>query len=82
MSALTPRGSTYAWRKLRERVLARDRSVCRWCGGYADTVDHVLPRAQGGGDDEGNLVAACRRCNSARGARMGRTGSVTPSRGW
>src|SRR5215207_9416700 len=32
------------------------------------TVDHVIPVARGGSDDRSNLVAACRRCNSSKGA--------------
>lgn len=43
---------------------------CRYCG--ADdrlTIDHVVPRCQGGRDDESNLVVACRSCNSRKGGR-------------
>lgn len=82
MSTLRPTGSTYAWRKLRARILERDSHRCHWCGRPANTVDHVLPRAQGGGDQEENLVACCARCNSVRGARMGATTTAAPSRGW
>jgi 5-methylcytosine-specific restriction endonuclease McrA len=31
-------------------------------------VDHVIPRADGGTDDFGNLVPACDACNAAKGA--------------
>jgi len=31
------------------------------------TVDHVIPSAAGGCDDESNLVSACRLCNCRRG---------------
>lgn len=31
------------------------------------TIDHVIPRAKGGNDEEDNLVAACKKCNSTRG---------------
>jgi 5-methylcytosine-specific restriction endonuclease McrA len=38
--------------------------------GFADTVDHVVARADGGAlYDPANLRAACRRCNSGGGAR-------------
>ena len=30
------------------------------------TIDHVIPRYQGGLDDESNLVSACRLCNNRR----------------
>lgn len=41
---------------------------CRYCGRSADTVDHLIPRHHGGRDDAFNLTAACRRCNSSKGA--------------
>jgi 5-methylcytosine-specific restriction endonuclease McrA len=56
----------------RDRVLRRDRRMCGYCGGCADTVDHVLPRCRGGGDTWFNLVAACQSCNGAKGARTPR----------
>lgn len=31
------------------------------------TIDHVVPRSDGGVDHMSNYVAACTRCNSARG---------------
>ena len=69
------RGSRYArgydnhWMQLSKQVLERDGYACAYCGGLATTVDHVLPKAKGGSDDPGNLVAACARCNSRKGAR-------------
>ncbi|WP_415954064.1 HNH endonuclease [Streptomyces sp. KLOTTS4A1] len=43
----------------RRGVLIRDRHRCAYCGRRATTVDHVLPRAQGGGDTWLNTVASC-----------------------
>jgi 5-methylcytosine-specific restriction endonuclease McrA len=65
---LTAAGSSRAWRAVRLAVLERDGYVCHWCGRPADTVDHLLARARGGGDDPANLVAACQTCNLRRGA--------------
>lgn len=56
-------------RVTREGVLRRDRRICVYCGGPADTVDHVLPRCRGGGDTWFNLVAACQACNGIKGDR-------------
>ena len=39
---------------------------CAYCGRRADSVDHVIPRCQGGSDDAGNLVPACKPCNSSK----------------
>jgi hypothetical protein len=39
---------------------------CAYCGDHADTLDHVVPRADGGATVVENLVPACRRCNLAK----------------
>lgn len=57
---------TPEWRRLRLMVLARDRYTCWVCGQYADTADHLIPRAVGGSDDLANLAACCRHCNFSR----------------
>jgi 5-methylcytosine-specific restriction endonuclease McrA len=54
------------WKKIRERVLRRDSYICYYCGQDADTVDHIVPIAKGGGDEMDNLVAACRSCNYSK----------------
>jgi 5-methylcytosine-specific restriction enzyme A len=80
-SALTSRGSTRRWRKLRAAVLARDRGICHLCGhAGARTVDHLVPRAHGGDDGMANLAAAHGRCNEERGARV--AGQPVTSRRW
>jgi 5-methylcytosine-specific restriction endonuclease McrA len=56
-------------RVTREGVLRRDLRICVYCGGLANTVDHVLPRCRGGGDTWFNLVAACQACNGNKGDR-------------
>ena len=50
----------------RGAILARDRHVCGYCGGSADTIDHVVPRSRGGAASWTNLVAACRGCNGTK----------------
>jgi hypothetical protein len=59
-------GDPKGWIATRFRVLSRDKHVCRYCAGLADTVDHIVPRTHGGGHDDQNLVAACRSCNSRK----------------
>lgn len=57
---------------LRWRVLERDRFTCQCCGQSAPSVhlevDHIIPVAEGGSDDEGNLRATCYACNRGRNA--------------
>ncbi len=47
----------------RKNILERDGYECQYCGGYGDTVDHVVPRSKGGEDSWINCVCACERCN-------------------
>ena len=43
---------------------------CEYCGiAGLLSIDHLVPRASGGGDREHNLVRACRSCNSSKGSR-------------
>ena len=57
----------------RRNLFARDRNQCQYCGKTFPTselsIDHVMPRAQGGGDTWENLVCACIRCNARKGGR-------------
>jgi 5-methylcytosine-specific restriction endonuclease McrA len=49
-------------------VKARDR-MCGYCGGSAETVDHIVPRSRGGTLTWDNVVAACLRCNHRKADR-------------
>jgi 5-methylcytosine-specific restriction endonuclease McrA len=57
----------------RARIYIRDRYRCQYCGDHksaADlTLDHILPRAQGGATSPQNLVSACIKCNQRKGNR-------------
>jgi 5-methylcytosine-specific restriction endonuclease McrA len=41
-------------------------SPCFYCGQKADTLDHIVPVVKGGTHSIGNLVSACRSCNSRK----------------
>src|SRR2546425_8437248 len=57
-------------RRLRDRIFDRDRHVCVYCGSPDNlSVDHILPKSLGGGDEEENLVTSCSLCNSMKGAK-------------
>jgi 5-methylcytosine-specific restriction endonuclease McrA len=47
----------------RKALFARDNYECAFCGGHADTIDHVTPKAHGGKHEWANVVAACSPCN-------------------
>lgn len=64
-----PRPNYSFWAKLRQKIFSRDRHTCRYCGGNAEHVDHVIPRVQGGNDVPENLVASCAPCNYRKGGR-------------
>ena len=57
----------------REQVFERDRYRCVYCGEVYPaeelTVDHVQARVRGGDRSGGNLVTACRACNTVKGHR-------------
>ena len=57
----------------RKNIFMRDRNQCMYCGVVFHpsklTLDHIVPRAQGGKDLWSNLVAACERCNRLKADR-------------
>ncbi|MGY0022996.1 HNH endonuclease [Streptomyces sp. cg35] len=53
----------------RRGVLVRDQHRCAYCGRRATTVDHVVPRSQGGADSWLNTVASCAEDNHRKANR-------------
>jgi hypothetical protein len=57
-------------KRLRYEVLRRDNHACRYCGATAPDVvlhvDHVVPKALGGGNTPDNLVTSCADCNHGK----------------
>ena len=57
----------------RRNVFKRDRFTCQYCGrqpgGEELTIDHVIPRAQGGTSTWMNCVLACIECNARKADR-------------
>jgi 5-methylcytosine-specific restriction endonuclease McrA len=60
----------------RKNIIVRDGYVCQYCGGEfssADlTIDHIIPKVQGGANHWTNVVACCRGCNMRKGGRTPR----------
>jgi 5-methylcytosine-specific restriction endonuclease McrA len=40
---------------------------CAYCDAPAQSLDHVIPRSQGGPTTQSNLVACCLACNRRKG---------------
>lgn len=53
--------------RIRARVMERDGFRCRRCGAGPNddrlVLDHIMPVALGGSDDESNLQTLCETCN-------------------
>jgi 5-methylcytosine-specific restriction endonuclease McrA len=60
-------------------IWRRDKFICKYCGhkveipdnnrrasDYDASVDHVVARIRGGGNERSNLVTACRKCNNEK----------------
>jgi len=60
----------------RRNIFARDNNQCQYCGKKFPTselsLDHVVPRSQGGGSTWENIVCACVACNVKKGGRTPR----------
>lgn len=66
-------GSNWIRKARRLAIYLRDGFSCAYCGRDlrgADprevTLDHLVPRCEGGSNHESNLVTACRSCNCSR----------------
>ena len=73
----TARGYGQAWRVLREQIMQRDAGMCQPCrrAGLvtaASAVDHIVPKAEWGTDDPGNLEAICTQCHATKTAAEAR----------
>ena len=67
-------GAKWLSRKERLAIYLRDGCACAYCGagieevdeGILLSLDHLVPRSAGGGDEPSNLITACTRCNAKR----------------
>ena len=60
----------------RTNILARDNFECQYCSKELNsreaTLDHVLPRSQGGKTSWENIVCCCMHCNRKKGGKTPR----------
>ncbi|WP_084436090.1 HNH endonuclease [Aldersonia kunmingensis] len=54
----------------RAALMHRDRFRCAYCGGKAETIDHVVPRSRGGDHSWENCVASCASCNHRKADKL------------
>ena len=47
----------------KENIFIRDFHTCQYCGGVAESVDHIIPKSKGGEHVWSNVVACCKKCN-------------------
>ncbi len=68
----------------RRALLARDNYTCQYCGFSGNsselTMDHVLPKVQGGKTTWDNVACACRACNSRKGGKTLQEARMTLAR--
>jgi len=54
-----------------ERLCARHGNRCAYCGEAKKlTMDHVIPLTRSGRHSIGNILPACQKCNSSKGAKL------------
>lgn len=67
---------TYVGKKLLTKLLAQAQNRCGYCLSHADLVggdlevEHIIPKAAGGGTEEENLWMSCARCNRSKGSQV------------
>ena len=59
------------WRRKRDRILKRDHYLCQPCKRLGkvkqgNQVDHIIPLAKDGTDDDKNLQTICGPCHEAK----------------
>ena len=55
-------------RASRPRIYKRDHYQCVYCGSSKDlSLNHVIPKTRGGGNEWTNLVTSCFKCNLKKG---------------
>lgn len=66
----TPTDSTKVSPRTRFETFKRDDFTCRYCGRKTPEVvlevDHIVPKCEGGSDDQINLATSCWECNRGK----------------
>lgn len=78
-TSASERGYGWAWQQAVKRIRERDHDLCQACirrgsghiGRYG-AVDHIVPKAEGGSDDDANLQVLCDPCHTDKTAAESR----------
>lgn len=54
------------WQSLVKETWDDYRGLCGNCGAPGHSVDHIVPRSQGGTSDKSNLQLLCERCHNTK----------------
>lgn len=64
----------------KKNVITRDKYVCQYCGDTVKngmTIDHIIPKSQGGKSNFENCVASCHGCNNTKSNRTPNEASMS-----
>lgn len=80
------RGYGAEWDRKRKKIWRRDAGQCIPCAKKgrvtpADHVDHIIPRARGGSEDDDNLQCICLDCHKTKTAYEGLNWKPAPAVG-
>ena len=63
----TERGYTSReWKSTRQRILERDPLCCECLKNLSNECDHIIPKNQGGTDNDDNMQGLCKSCHSTK----------------
>lgn len=76
--------SARPWRRLRDKILKRDKFKCQGCGKIDENaeIDHIIPLVKGGTDAESNLQTLCNMCHIIKTASENYVANATMFPSW
>ena len=66
LEQLCPKINNKEWRDSLHKIT---KNLCIYCGGYSESLDHLIPKSKGGGSKTSNCVPCCLSCNGKKSDR-------------